>query len=81
MRSEWEKKPMAEKKRTALVLDRDPFEQNGQRSNRLDMGDMKKIADADLVLVVKGDEAKIIKFGVPGTMIDPMDYEVEVMRP
>lgn len=68
---------MADEKRSALVLDRHPFDQNGQRSNDLDMGDMKKIADADLVLVVKGDEAEIIKL----RWADPMDYEVEVLRP
>jgi hypothetical protein len=64
---------MAEEKRKALVVDRDPFENGGTYK----IGSMQKIADADLVVVVKGDQAKIIKL----RWADPADYEVEVMRP
>lgn len=38
---------------------------------------MQKLADADLALVVKGDEAEIIKL----RWAEPEDYEVEVVRP
>lgn len=62
--------------RKALVLDRDPF-QNRDVRRALPVGSMEKIADADLVIVVKGDEAKIIKLA----WADPADYEVEVVRP
>lgn len=61
---------MAEK-RKAVVFDRDPFGKG--RS----MDTMKKLADADLALIVKGDEAEIIKL----RWADPEDYEVEVVRP
>lgn len=61
---------MAEK-RKAVVFDRDPFGDN--RS----METMTKLADADLALVVKGDEAKIIKL----RWAEPEDYEVEMVRP
>lgn len=61
---------MAEK-RKAVVFDRDPFGEN--RS----METMEKLADADLALVVKGDEAQIIKL----RWAEPEDYEVEVVRP
>lgn len=38
---------------------------------------MEKIADADLVVVVKGDEAKIVKL----RWAEPEDYDTEVVRP
>lgn len=60
-------------KRKALVLDRDPFEGESGRAT----GNLQKIAEADLVVVVKGDEAKIVKL----KWGDPEDYDVEVVRP
>ena len=63
---------MAKKaRRKAVVLDRDPFE-GGDR-----IGNMEKIADADIVMVVKGDEAKLVKL----RWAEPEDYDVEVIRP
>jgi hypothetical protein len=62
---------MADKRR-AVVFDRDPRERTGDY-----MGNMQKLADADLALVVKGDTAEIIKL----RWAEPEDYEVEVVRP
>lgn len=61
---------MAEK-RKAVVFDRDP------RGDGRNIDTMQKLADADLALVVKGDEAEIIKL----RWAEPEDYEVEVVRP
>ncbi len=58
-------------KRKAVVFDRDP------RGENFEVGTMQKLADADLAVVVKGDEAEIIKL----RWADPEDYEVEVVRP
>lgn len=64
----------AKARRKAVVLDRDPFE-GADEADKL--GNMEKIADADLVMVVKGDEAKLLKL----RWADPEDYDVEVIRP
>lgn len=61
---------MAEK-RKAVVFDRDP------RGENREVGTLQKLADADLALVVKGDQAEIIKL----RWAEPEDYEVEVVRP
>lgn len=61
-------------RRKAVVFDRDPTE----RPKGSDVvGNMQKLADADLAIVVKGDEAKIVKL----RWADPEDYDVEVVRP
>jgi hypothetical protein len=59
-------------KRKAVVFDRDPRERSGDY-----VGNMQKLADADLAMVVKGDSAEIIKL----RWAEPEDYEVEVVRP
>jgi hypothetical protein len=65
-------------KRKAIVLDRDPFDQDGvTRQASIRLGLMQKLADADLVVVVKGDEARLIKLAWE----EPLDYDVEVIRP
>lgn len=61
---------MAEK-RKAVVFDRDP------RGDNRSVETLQKLADADLALVVKGDQAEIIKL----RWAEPSDYEVEVVRP
>jgi len=61
----------AKARRKAVVLDRDPFTGDDK------LGNMEKIADADLVMVVKGDEAKLVKL----RWADPEEYDVEVIRP
>lgn len=60
-------------KRKAVVFDRDPRE----RSNGDYVGNMQKLADADLALIVKGDQAEIIKL----RWAEPEDYDVEMVRP
>jgi hypothetical protein len=64
-------------KRKALVLDRDPFEETRGGDDQTRLANMRKIADADLVMVVKGDEAKIVKL----RWAEPEEYDVEVVRP
>lgn len=66
----------AEPKRKALVLDRDPFEEDRPRGDK-GLALMEKVADADLVMVVKGDEARIIKL----KWAEPEQYDIEVVRP
>lgn len=65
-----EKRRAVVEKRRAVVFDRDP-------RGDYNMGNMQKLADADLALVVKGDSAEIIKL----RWAEPEDYEVEVVRP
>jgi hypothetical protein len=64
-------------KRKALVFDRDPFEETRGDDDQTRLANMTKIADADLVMVVKGDEAKIVKL----RWEEPEEYDVEVVRP
>lgn len=59
-------------KRKAVVFDRDPRERTGDY-----VGNMQRLADADIALVVKGDSAEIIKL----RWAEPEDFEVEVVRP
>jgi hypothetical protein len=65
--------PEKRKKRKAVVFDRDPRE----RSNGDYVWNMQRLADADIALVVKGDEAELIKL----RWDEPENYEVEVVRP
>jgi hypothetical protein len=66
----------AQPRRKALVLDRDPFEDSGRRRS-ISAELLQKLADAELVVVVKGDEARIIKL----RWDDPLEFDVEVVRP
>lgn len=64
-------------KRKAIVFDRDPRQGKNHGADHQYLGNMQKLADADLALIVKGDQAEIIKL----RWADPEEYEVEVVRP